>query len=169
MHFRQVRPEEVAVVVDVLSSAAANLVKKGNELWGADEVSEVAVLDHVRSGMYYVAQDDQGPVGVFRFELEDHVFWPETPVGTSAFIHKIAVHPRKQGQDFSHALLRYAYELTEQLGRRFLRLDCISGRPKLWSVYERFGFKHHSTIKLGDRVFDRFELEVRAADALRFE
>jgi|JI6StandDraft_1071083.scaffolds.fasta_scaffold15721_4 GNAT superfamily N-acetyltransferase len=165
MHIRQVHPEEKSLVADVLSSAAVNLAEKGNALWGVAEVNEAAVKDHVRAGMYYVAFDDEGPVGVFRFQLEDRLFWPEVPDDSSAFVHKIAVYPHKQGRDVAQALLHYACELTRKHGRRFLRLDCIGGRPKLRAVYERFGFRHHSVKNLGDRVFDRFELEIGAADA----
>jgi GNAT superfamily N-acetyltransferase len=160
MHIRQVHPEEVSLVADVLSSAAASLAGKGNALWAAAEVNEAAVIDHLRAGMYYAAFDDEGPVGVFRFQLEDRLFWPELPDGSSAFVHKIAVYPHKQGRDIAQALLRYACELTRQHGRQFLRLDCMGGRPKLRAVYEQFGFRHHSVKHLGDRVFDRFEFEV---------
>lgn len=165
MHIRQVQPEEENLVADVLSCAAASLAEKGHALWGAAEVDEAAVKEHVRAGMYYVAFDDEGPVGVFRFQLEDRLFWPEVPDGSSAYVHKIAVYPHKQGRNVAHTLLRYACELTRQHGRRFLRLDCIGGRPKLRAVYERFGFRHHSVKNLGDRMFDRFEFIVGAADA----
>jgi GNAT superfamily N-acetyltransferase len=164
MHIRQVHPEEANLVADVLTSAAAWLAEKGNALWGATEVNEAAVKEHVRAGMYYFAFDDEGPVGVFRFQLEDRLFWPEVPDGSSAFIHKIAVYPHRQGRDVAHALLRYACELARQHGRRFLRLDCMGGRPKLRAVYERFGFRHHSVKMLGGCAFDRFELDVAAAD-----
>jgi GNAT superfamily N-acetyltransferase len=164
MHIRQVRADEVNLVADMLNAAAASLAERGNALWSAADVSGVAVAEHVKTGMYYVAFDDEGPVGVFRFQLEDRLFWPEVVDGSSAFIHKIAVYPHKQGKDVSHVLLRYACNLARQNGRQFLRLDCMSSRPKLQAVYERFGFKHHSVKKLGNRVFDRFELAVESAD-----
>lgn len=166
MHIRQARSGEAGLVADLLSSAAASLAEKGSALWGPAEVSEAAVKEHVRAGMYYLAFDDEGPVGVFRFQLEDGLFWPEVPDGSSAFLHKMAVHPHKQGRDLAQAILGHACELARQHGRRFLRLDCAAGRPKLRAVYERFGFRHHSEKTLGeDCRFDRFELEVRSADA----
>ena len=160
MHIRQAQLTEARVVAEVLSVAAASLVEKGYALWGMGEVNEAAVADHVRAGMYYIAFDDEGPIGVFRFQLEDRLFWPEVPDGSSAFIHKIAVYPHKQGRDIAQALLSHACELAHQHDRRFLRLDCINGRPKLRAIYERFGFRHHSMKDLGDQWFDRFELEV---------
>lgn len=160
MHIRQVRPEEAAHVASVLSAAAEDLSLKGQALWGSAEVSEDAVKEQVRAGRYYVAFDGEGPVGVFRLDLEDRLFWPEVVDGSSAFIHKVAVHPSRQGQNLAHSLLGYACELARQHGRRFLRLDCMGGRPKLRAVYERFGFRHHSDKNLGGHIFHRFELEV---------
>ncbi len=82
-------------------------------------MNEAAVSEHVRAGMYYAAFDHEGPVGVFRFQLQDRHFWPEVQDGLSAFVHKIAVYSYKQGRDVSHALLRHARELTRQHGRHF--------------------------------------------------
>ena len=163
MQILQAHPQEASLVADVLSFAATSLVEKGNALWTAAEVSEAAVCEHVRSGMYYAAFADEGPVAVFRFQLEDRLFWPEVPDGLSAFIYKIAVYPQKQGRDISRGLLRHACKRTRQHGVHFLRLDCIGGRPMLRAVYERFGFRLPSVKTLGDRVFDRFELDVGVA------
>ncbi len=100
------------------------------------------------------------PVGVFRFQREDPVFWPEVEAGTSAFVHKLAVAPRRQGQDLAQALLAHACSLARSQGLPMLRLDCQSGRPRLRAVYERFGFRHHSQIALGGGLFERFEFDL---------
>jgi GNAT superfamily N-acetyltransferase len=165
MHTRQVQPHECGLVAGVLGAAADNLTAKGRALWDSREVSEPGVEAHVRAGMYYAAFDEDGPFGVFRFQLSDGHFWPEIPDGTSAFIHKLAVHPQKQGRHLSEVLLRQACELTRVHGRAYLRLDCEGGRPGLRAVYERFGFRHHSDKVLGQQTFHRFEFPVGAADA----
>jgi GNAT superfamily N-acetyltransferase len=160
LRIRQAQTSEVGLVAQVLTSAAEKLNATGQHLWDAAETSEAAVLAHVRAGKYHIALESDGPVGVFRFQLEDGYFWPEIPAGTSAFIHKLAIRPEKQGHNLARVLLQHACELTAQHSRRFLRLDCVSGRPKLRAGYEDFGFRHHSELKLGNAVFDRFELEV---------
>ncbi|MEO7548098.1 MAG: hypothetical protein ABIT82_06710 [Ramlibacter sp.] len=53
-----------------------------------------------------------------------------------------------------------ASELARRRQRRYLRLDCEAGRPKLRDFYERFGFRHHSQKQLGSAVFDRFEIDL---------
>ncbi len=162
LRIHQALPSEVACVADLLTAAAARLVEQGAPLWDLPTVAEAAIQTDVGAGLYYMAQDASGPVGVFRFQLEDPDFWPEIPPGSSAFVHKLAVHPSRQGRNLAHALLGHAVELASQQGRRYLRLDCMAGRPKLSAVYERFGFRSHSEIQLGPTRFRRYELEVWA-------
>jgi GNAT superfamily N-acetyltransferase len=160
MEIRRAQPHQVALVAEVLRAAAEALVQRGQSLWDPRELTEAAVSDDVRGGMYYLACDDDGPVGVFRFELEDVIYWPEVGAGSSAFVHRLAVHPRAQGHKLAHTLLSHAVQLARAEGRRYLRLDCSSGRPKLRGVYEQFGFRLHSQKQFRTAVVDRFELEV---------
>ena len=165
MYVRVALPAESSLVADVLSAAAAKLVERGQGLWTSSEVSEPAVAPNVAGGLYFVGIEGAEVVGVFRLQLQDRAFWPEIPDGTSVYLHKLAVRPERHGQGLAHELLAHAVRLTRERGLRFLRLDCISGRPKLRAVYESFGFRHHSEIRIGSKLFDRFELDVGAPDA----
>jgi len=165
MHVRLANPDEAALVAGVLSAAAAKLAERGVALWITAEVSEPAVTPHIRSSLYHLGIDEGEVVGVFRFQLEDRAFWPEIVGGTSAYLHKLAVVPQRQGRGVAHELLRHAVRLTKEKNLQFLRLDCMVGRPKLRAVYESFGFRHHSQKQIGDQMFDRFEFDVSAPDA----
>jgi GNAT superfamily N-acetyltransferase len=164
MQVRVAQSAESALVAEVLSTAAAKLVERGQSLWSSAEVSEGAVAPHVSSGLYYLGIEEGHVVGVFRFQLQDRAFWPEIPEGTSAYLHKLAVRPERNGQGLAHGLLAHAARLTRDRGLRFLRLDCLAGRPKLRAVYESFGFRHHSEKQIGTQIFHRFELDVGAPD-----
>jgi GNAT superfamily N-acetyltransferase len=165
MHIRQAQPEDTSKVAQVLGAAAAKRRARGEEMWSAAEVSEAVVGPHIREGLYHVAFDGTQAVGVYRLQLQDPAFWPEIAHGTSAFLHKLAVLPDRQGQGIAHALLAHAVGLTREKGLRFLRLDCMAGRPRLRAVYENFGFRHHSEKIMGNTPFDRFALDVRAPAA----
>ncbi|OOG39902.1 hypothetical protein B0B52_14915 [Polaromonas sp. A23] len=165
MLIQQAQPHETPLVAEVLMAAAENLIRRGEMLWSPSEVNEAAIQEHVRAGWYFMASDDEGPVGVFRFQLEDRDFWPEIPEGSSAFIHKVAVHPRAQGREISQALLAHACELARLHGRQHLRLDCKQGRTKLMSLYERFGFRHHSKKQIGLERFELYKIEIPKQEA----
>jgi GNAT superfamily N-acetyltransferase len=165
MHVRVAQPAESWLVADVLSAAAAKLVQRGHGLWTSAEVSEAAVAPHVASGLYFVGIDGAEVIGVFRLQMQDRAFWPEIPDGTSAYLHKLAVRPERHGQGLAHELLGHAVRLTRERSLRYLRLDCMAGRPKLRAVYESFGFRHHSEKQMGSQMFERYELDVGAPDA----
>lgn len=96
-------------------------------------------------------------LGCFAFSLKTLIFWPEESLQNSAFIHRLAVHPRAGGGDVSKQLLAHAIRLTTAQGRTHLRLDCAADRPKLRSFYERAGFKFHSLKQVGPWLVARYE------------
>jgi len=159
---RRAGPADAALVAAVLGEAARQLTARGQPLWTEREVSAEMVGPHVEQGLYYIAEDGEGVVGVFRFQREDRYFWPEMQEQDAAYLHKVAVPPARQGLGAAQRLLAAACELARGQGLRFLRLDCIGGRPKLRAIYERFGFRHHSDKVLGTAVFHRFQLDLRA-------
>ena len=165
MNFRVATRGDVPVVAGVLAAAATHLREKGLGLWSVSEVSESAIWSHVIDGLYHIGFDGLEAVGVFRLQTHDPVFWPEIADGTSTYLHKLAVLPARQGQNFAHTLLTHAVELTRERGFGFLRLDCKGGRPKLRGVYEGFGFRRHSQIMLNGHAFDRFEFSIESHDA----
>lgn len=160
MNFRPAHAADAALVARILTAAAAKLIEQGESLWRLADVSEAAVAPHIALGWYHIGFDAERAVGVFRLQLQDPAFWPEIPDGTSAYLHKLAVLPENQGRGFAHQLLGHAVTITRDRQLRFLRLDCVAGRPKLRAVYESFGFRHHSQRQIGSGVFDRFEFDV---------
>ena len=157
---RPARPSDVPDVAAVLGAAADALRRRGQALWSAREVSEAAILPSVEQGLYHLGWVDGEPVGVFRLQWEDPDFWPEVAEGCSAYLHKLAVLPARQGSGVAQALLGHACQLARRGGRQFLRLDCMGGRPSLSAVYEKFGFRRHSPVRLGGVVFNRFEMDL---------
>jgi ribosomal protein S18 acetylase RimI-like enzyme len=93
-------------------------------------------------------------------QLSDREFWPEIPDGESVFLHQLAVRPSYRRSGISDAIVAHSAELTQRLGRRFLRLDCAVDRVKLRLLYERLGFRRHSDIVAGEWHVARFEMEV---------
>lgn len=162
MHFRPATSEDIPLIADILSAAAADLQARGLGLWSPSEIGVPVIAPHVVAGLYHVGLAGGAVVGVFRLEAADTVFWPEMAAGRAVYLHKLAVHPAWQGQGYAHGLLTHAVTLARDRGAGFLRLDCMGGRPKLQRVYESFGFRHHSQIRLGGRAYDRFEFAVDA-------
>lgn len=156
LHIEQAGPDHIEEPAGILVAAAHDLILKGHKLWSVDAVSAQTIAPDVKAGHYWLAKKCGYPIGVFRYETSDPTFWPEVTDGQSAFLHKLAIHPGARGQELAQHMLTFACKLAKDQGLRDVRLDCITGRPKLRSVYERFGFLHHSPWHVGTLHVDRF-------------
>ncbi|MEB0060361.1 GNAT family N-acetyltransferase [Variovorax sp. LG9.2] len=79
-------------------------------------------------------------------------------IGTSAFVHKLAVRRAWAKKGVSTELLSYARTRAQELGRAHLRLDCVADRHGLRSLYESFGFDLHSVVTIRATSFARYQL-----------
>jgi len=157
---RQARPEDCQAVSEVLREAVSWMASNGTPLWSVDEVSEGRISADVNAGIYILALANGSPVGTMKYQLDDPQIWPDVPPNESAFVHRLAVRRRCAGGSISFALLSWAVSQTVGLGRKFLRLDCASDRPKLRAIYERFGFVHYSDRQVGPYLVSRYECAV---------
>jgi GNAT superfamily N-acetyltransferase len=144
----------------VLLEAAHWLQQRGTPMWRDDELLSERIASDVAGGEFYLAECDDEIAGTIKFQLQDRLFWPDTPAHEAAFIHRLAVRRQFAGGQLSTVLLRWSAERARTLGRHFLRLDCEASRPRLRAVYERFGFRHHSDRQIGPYFVSRYEYDL---------
>ena len=153
---RQARVADTEHVSSILTEAAKWLISINQQLWQQDELALSALEKDVASGSYYLAYWNEKPVGTFKFQLEDTLFWPDVPNYESAFVHRLAVKRSAAGLGVSIQMLNWAKAKTKELGRKYLRLDCAK-RQKLCNLYERNGFIKHSERQVGPYYVVRYE------------
>jgi len=160
MQIEQAKPEEADTVAAVLNEAAQWIAGEGRPLWSAADIAPERIRRDTDAGSYFIARSNGETAGVVRLDLEDPGFWPEMEAGTSLYVHKLAVRRAFAGRGVPSLLLGFARERARDMGRPFLRLDCVADRAPLRALYERFGFSLHSVIHKGERAFARFEMRV---------
>lgn len=160
LSIRQALPQDVDTVADILREAARWLEENELGMWRDDELLPENIVADVHAGLHFLAECDGEPAGTVRFQLEDKLFWPDIPHHDSAFIHRLAVRRRFAGGEISSALLLWSIARTQAMGRRYLRLDCEASRPRLRAIYERIGFRFHSTKQVGPYFVARYEFDV---------
>ncbi len=129
-------------------------------LWTPEETSVEAVTPDVVAGTVFLGMVEGEPAGTIRFQLVDLPFWPEITGADSAFVHRLAVRRAFGGSGLAAALLSWAADRARSLDRRYLRLDCEVGRPRLRAFYESHGLRHHSDVHAGPFHVSRFELDL---------
>jgi GNAT superfamily N-acetyltransferase len=157
----QALPGEAEVVSSILLEAADWLRERNMPMWSRDELSTEQIAIDVAEGYFFLARRGDEAAGTIKFQLQDTLFWPDTPPDEAAFVHRLAVRRAFAGGQLSALLLRWATERALNAGRRFLRLDCEASRPRLRAVYERWGFRHHSDRQVGPYFVARYELPLR--------
>lgn len=92
-------------------------------------------LDDIRTGGVFLAEDDDGPVGVARIEANER--------GRShvQFVH---VRERARRQGVAKALLRECVAHAREQGARFVSLEVLTSNERGVSVWRRLGFEEYS-------------------------
>lgn len=154
----QALPGDAESVSSILLEAADWLRDREIPMWHRDEIEPDRIATEVAEGHFFLAWCNGEAAGTIKFQLQDALFWPDTPAGEAAFVHRLAVRRAYAGGQLSALLLGWAEERAKGLGLRFLRLDCEASRPRLQAVYERLGFRHHSNRQVGPFFVSRYEL-----------
>jgi GNAT superfamily N-acetyltransferase len=154
---RQARAADAATIQNMLEEAAGWVDAMGVIMWDEGELAPDRVDGEVAAGQFFIADVDGEAAGAVLFQLEDQLFWPDLTRDDSAFIHRLVVRRRYRGRGVSTALMQWAASRARELGKRYLRLDCDANRPKLRTLYERFGFQFHSFRQVGPYYVARYE------------
>ena len=160
IHVRRAGPDDAEAIEQMLLEAARWVDALGVVMWDEGELIHEQIVGEVDAGLFAVAEAGGEIAGAIRFQLEDRLFWPDLEGGDSAFVHRLVVRRTFKNQGVSTALLQWAVEEARSAGRRYLRLDCDAHRPKLRSLYERFGFRFHSFRQVTSYYVARYELPV---------
>lgn len=118
------------------------------------------IRDDLRAGGVFLAEDDQGAVGVARIE--------ETERGR-AHVHLVHVRERGRGQGVAKALMRECVAHAREQGARTISLDVLLSNERALAVWRRLGFKEDQVLMaagiaaLEQRLADRPAGEERAS------
>jgi ribosomal protein S18 acetylase RimI-like enzyme len=92
-------------------------------------------LDDIRGGGVFIAEDDEGPVGVARIEAPEH---------GRAHVQVVHVRGRGRRQGIAKELLRECVADAKQRGARFVSLEVVTANPAAVAVWHRLGFEEYA-------------------------
>lgn len=161
-HIRPATVADAQALHALLTSVTRWLKDHNIPLWSENMFTPENIVRDLLAYSYFVAEDNGEIVGTFRFQLEDPEVWPEVTGHNSAFIHRVVVARSHTGRGVAQQMIRHAQLLTLKAGRRYLRLDCASERPKLRAVYERAGFTWRDDTICGPFAISRYEWQAHS-------
>ncbi|HVW87904.1 MAG TPA: GNAT family N-acetyltransferase [Gaiellaceae bacterium] len=92
-------------------------------------------LDDIRAGGVFVAEDDDGPLGVARIESTDR---------GRAHVQLVHVKERARRQGVAKALLRECVAAARGQGARYVSLEVLTSNERAVAVWRRLGFREYS-------------------------
>jgi ribosomal protein S18 acetylase RimI-like enzyme len=113
-------------------------------------------LDDIRGGGVFLAEDDEGPVGVARVEA---------PERRRAHVQLVHVRPRGRRQGVAKSLLRACVDDAKSRGARYVSLDVLTANETALVVWRRLGFEEYA--KFMATSLDALEARLAVPDTRR--
>lgn len=146
---RQAIPEEAPAILALMVATARWIKETGSIQWShyleAGEEQANAIADEARNGEIYVVYAGDKLAAAFSLlgaQTEwDVRLWGEDQ-GEATYLHRLAVDRAFSGLGLGLQILDYVAIRTKELGREFLRLDCVAWTEALHRFYvQRMEYK----------------------------
>jgi GNAT superfamily N-acetyltransferase len=139
---RRAAPHESAAVLSVLDEAAADLAARGVEQWPPAFRREW-IEPALDAGCVWLAEVAEAPVATLTLQWVDPLWSDDDDAG---YLHRFAV--RRHAAGLGARLLEWVAGAVREVGREWLRLDCVAANSALRAYYEQAGFRHVDDVPL---------------------
>lgn len=141
---RQAKPEEAPAILALMITTAKWIKETGSIQWShyleAGEEQARDIAEEARKGEVYVVYAGDrlaGALSLLTAQTEwDVRLWGEDQ-GEATYLHRLAIDRAFSGMGLGLQVLDWAALRTKELGREFLRLDCVGWTEALHRFYSQ--------------------------------
>jgi len=143
------QPDDLARYVDLLEEVAVWLEAREIKQWPPGNFR--------RSAGYYARSITQSEVhlafigdelvGTLRVLLREPIVWPEVVGDDAIYVYNLAVRRAWAERRLGRRMLDWAGTRAAALGRKYVRLDCVTQNDFLRDYYTRAGFQERGEIE----------------------
>ncbi|WP_058303114.1 GNAT family N-acetyltransferase [Gorillibacterium timonense] len=157
--------EDLSDIMQLFRSCRWSMEADGIFQWNDYYPNPDVIQEDHEKGTLYVYKLDEIIVGVVTFDEEQaeeygQLDWTYDG-GRAIVIHRLAVHPRYQGQGIARKLMDFAETTAFQCGYESVRLDAYSGNERALRLYDKLGYKHRGEVNFPWRELPFHCLEKR--------
>lgn len=134
------RNAPLAIAAEIMREAARWSIERGEPMWELEGLTDANLVRRCQPHEVFIGELAGEAVVTALIQDRDPDIWPDD--GTALIIHKLAVRRAHAGRGYANRLLDFAAQHARAEGKKYLRLDTDSTRPKLRQFYERAGFRH---------------------------
>ncbi|WP_179333890.1 GNAT family N-acetyltransferase [Winogradskyella costae] len=151
---RLAEEKDIQSILNVTKSCAKHMISKGIFQWNESYPNRSAFQNDIDRNELYVLELDNVVKGCIVFStLMDLEYIPIDWLTTNEnniYIHRLAVHPKLQGQGYAQKLMHFAEQFAIDNHFSSIRLDTFSQNKRNQKFYELRGYK-----RLGDIHFPK--------------
>jgi len=151
---RKATAGDIDAILNITRACAKHMIAHNIFQWNEHYPKREAFENDVERGELYVLEVKKKVAGcVVISTLMDEEYIPITWLTQNTnniYIHRLAVHPKHQGQGFAQKLMDYAESHAKQNNYTSVRLDTFSQNHRNQKIYECRGYQ-----KLGDIYFPK--------------
>jgi len=154
MHIRLATLQDIKHILNVTKACASYMVKQKIFQWNENYPSKTAFINDVARKELYVLEEAQDIIGcIVLTPFMDKEYIPIqwlTPNTNNMYIHRLAVHPKAQGNGNAQRLMSFAEQFAIENNYSSIRLDTFSKNKRNQKFYELRNYK-----KLGSIFFPK--------------
>ncbi|MFJ4849673.1 MULTISPECIES: GNAT family N-acetyltransferase [unclassified Streptomyces] len=137
--FRLAEHSDAALLVRLRDGAARWMQERGIDQWKPGEMGEDHFRARMAEGEVWLAEDRGRVVGGWELWWADEPAWGVRPPD-AGYVHRLMVDRGTAPRGAGAAMLAEAERRIAAEGRRWARLDCVAGNPRLRGWYEAAGY-----------------------------
>ena len=155
------RRSELAALVALKDACIARMRADGIEQWDEIYPDAAVIAADIEALTLHVLRLDGAVVGCLTLDTRLDPMWSGMdwgPVsGVVAAVHRVMVHPSRQGRGLAKQLMLYSEALARDKGWQAIRLDAFASNASALALYEGLGYRRTGTAMMRKGPFICFE------------
>lgn len=151
---RKATLNDIDSIIEMTKACAQHMISQDIYQWNEHYPSRNAFVNDVKRDELYVLEiKNKVEACMVISTLMDDEYIPIdwlTPSENNIYIHRLAVHPKHQGQGYAQLLMSFAEKFAQNHKFSSIRLDTFSQNKRNQNFYERRGYQ-----KLGAVFFPK--------------
>lgn len=154
-------PVDLPALLDLTRLCIARMREQGIDQWDDLYPDETILARDVAAGTVHLLRDADTVIGCVAVDttldpLWSDMDWSRPDAGASA-VHRLMVHPDRQGQGLARRLMSRAEAIARERGSHSVRLDAFLANPAALHLYESLGYRRTGTARMRKGEFAGFE------------
>ena len=136
---------DIEDIVTIFRSVSEDMTSNGINQWDEVYPTQANVVEDISNQELFLIKIDGTPIATMTLNEEQdpqykYVHW-KCRNQKVLVIHRLAVHPKNQGQGLAKQLVSFSIDHANTNGMRSIRLDAYAGNRRSNGLYEKLGFQ----------------------------